>query len=245
MLRGWSVVVPVKDAAVGKTRLATLLDESARAALVRAMALDTIDAAKGCPAVGRIVVVTADEVVAREAPRVDGLVRVAPPPVGVASVAVVGEPAHVGAPSGLDAAAAAGVASARAGVPGAPVAVLLGDLPALAPGDLMTALEAAGRHERAMVADSAGTGTTLLTVADGVPFASRFGTGSAAAHAALGYVRLDVAATSTLRHDVDLPADLDMVATLRPGRRTALLLGRRLADGDPEPRSVRAAGRRA
>jgi 2-phospho-L-lactate guanylyltransferase len=78
-----------------------------------------------------------------------------------------------------------------------------------------------------------------------VPFDSRFGTGSAAAHVGLGYVRLDVAVTSTLRHDVDLPADLDALAFLHPGPPTARLLDRLRAGGHPQPPTVRATGRRA
>ena len=45
---------------------------------------------------------------------------------------------------------------------------------------------------RGVVADSSGTGTTLLTVAAGEPFDSRFGAGSAAAHAAIGYTPLGI-----------------------------------------------------
>ena len=45
----WVVVVPVKPAADGKTRLAGVLSASAREALVRAMALDTIAAAVDDP----------------------------------------------------------------------------------------------------------------------------------------------------------------------------------------------------
>lgn len=230
MPSAWSVVVPVKDAARGKTRLGGALDDGARAALARAMALDTIAAAAACPAVGRVVVVTADRVVAREA-TADPAAPAGPAtpagpagPTTPARPVVVGEPPHAGARSGLDAAAAAGVAAARAGAPDAPVGVLLGDLPALRPGDLAAALAAAGAHRRAFVPDAAGTGTTLLTLAAGVPFASRFGAGSAAAHAALGHARLDVPDGSTLRQDVDLPVDLAAVRRLRPGPRTAALL---------------------
>ena len=56
----WVVVVPVKPAADGKTRLAGVLSASARERLVRAMALDTIAAALATPGVVRVVVVTAD-----------------------------------------------------------------------------------------------------------------------------------------------------------------------------------------
>ena len=238
----WVVVVPVKDAAAGKTRLSGALDDGSRTALARAMALDTVAAAVSCPAVGVVVVVTADMVVARDASddgrtlRTEtGIGKGVGNGVGVGvgtTVRVVPEPPHTGARSGLDAAAAAGVAAARALVPAASVGVLLGDLPALRPDDLAAALAAAEAHPRCLVADVAGTGTTLLTVADGARFDSRFGAGSAAAHVALGYVLLDVAEASTLRHDVDLPADLEVLRELRPGPRTTRVLGHLGAGGD-------------
>lgn len=230
----WVVVVPVKDATAGKTRLSGALDGRSRVALARAMALDTITAAVSCPKVGLVVVVTADEEVRRDAPALaQSLSRVAGPEGNTATVRVVPEPSHAGQRSGLDAAAAAGVAAGRALVPTAPVGVLLGDLPALRPDDLADALVAAEARPRAMVPDAPGAGTTLLAVGNGVQFDSRFGAGSAAAHVGLGYVRLDVPPDSTLRHDVDLPVDLEKVRAMRPGPRTARLLDRLLAGTEP------------
>src|SRR3954453_2091881 len=52
------VVVPVKPASEGKTRLAGVLDPADRASLARAMALDTIEAAAATPGVARVLVVT-------------------------------------------------------------------------------------------------------------------------------------------------------------------------------------------
>ena len=103
---------------------------------------------------------------------------------------------------------------ARAGRRTGPVAVLLGDLPALRPDDLRAALDLAERHPRAFVADADGTGTTLLTGL--VAFAPRFGAGSAALHESDGHVRLDVPTASTLRRDVDVPATIS-----RPSRGSA------------------------
>jgi 2-phospho-L-lactate guanylyltransferase len=204
----WVVVVPVKDASRGKTRLAEVLEPGARAALVRAMALDTVDAVLAAPEVGRVLVVTADPVVSVEAAR-DRRVRVLPEPAG--------EPA-----------VSAGVAAARAEIPGAPVGVLLGDLPGLDPAELGAALRAAAEHPRAVIPDAEGTGTTLLTVAPAEPFTPRFGGGSAAAHRALGHVAIDLPAGSTLRQDVDVPADLTALLARGIGGRTGALL-RRLA----------------
>ena len=203
----WIVVVPVKPAAAGKTRLAGLLSPDARVALVRAMALDTIDAARETPGVTRVVVVTADA------------------QVRAAVADVVDEPvAAAGPEGGLNAAVRAGVARARVLDPDAGVAVLLGDLPALRPADLADVLVAAAGHARAVVADAGGTGTTVLTAGPGVGIEPRFGVGSAAAHEAGGHVRLDVASASSVRRDVDVPDDLAEVARLGVGPRTRAVL---------------------
>lgn len=190
----WVVVVPVKPAAEGKTRLAGFLSAGDRAALARAMALDTIEAAAATPGVARVLVVTSDD-------ELRSLVPV-----------VVDDPG-----GGLNAAIRAGLARADG-----PVAVLLGDLPALRPGDLRRALDLAERHPRAFVADADGTGTTLLTGL--VALTPRFGPGSAAAHEADGHVRLDIPTGSSLRRDVDVPADLSAVARLGVGPRTTAVL---------------------
>ncbi|MGY4645984.1 2-phospho-L-lactate guanylyltransferase [Cellulomonas sp. URHB0016] len=210
----WVVVVPVKTAAAGKTRLAGVLPESRRQALVRAMALDTVAAAAAARGVVRVLVVTGDEPVRTELP--PGAEAVAEPS---------SESRQPGSPEpGLDAAVLAGADRAAALDPGAGVAVLLGDLPALRTDDLAAALVLAARHARAVVADTDGTGTTLLTSAPGVAVRPRFGTGSAAAHEATGHVRLDVPVTSSLRRDVDLPADLRRAAR-DAGPRTRAVLG--------------------
>jgi 2-phospho-L-lactate guanylyltransferase len=211
----WVVVVPVKTAAAGKTRLAGVLPESHRQALVRAMALDTVAAAVAARGVVRVLVVTADEPVRDALP--DGADAVAEPPAS-ASARELGSPEP-----GLDAAVLAGARRATELDPGAGVAVLLGDLPALRPDDLAAALDLAARHERAVVADADGTGTTLLTVAPGTLLRPRFGAGSAAAHESLGHVRLDVPATSSLRRDVDVPADLEAAARGAGPRTRAVL----------------------
>ncbi|WP_028047091.1 2-phospho-L-lactate guanylyltransferase [Cellulomonas sp. URHE0023] len=190
----WVVVVPVKPAAVGKTRLAGYLDPGARAALARAMALDTMESAAATPGVRRVLVVTSDDEIRAAAPF------------------VVDDPG-----GGLNAAIRAGLARASL-----PVAVLLGDLPALRPDDLRAALDLAQRHPLGFVSDADGTGTTLLTGL--VACTPQFGPGSAALHEASGHVRLDVPLGSTVRRDVDVPSDLAAVARLGVGRRTAKVL---------------------
>ncbi|PVU83914.1 2-phospho-L-lactate guanylyltransferase [Cellulomonas sp. WB94] len=205
----WTLVVPVKDARLGKTRLAEHLDDPGRIALVRAMAADTLAAAAATAQVDRLVVVTGDPEVARLAPATVG-----------ADVDVVAETQ----PRGLDAAVRAGLARARALDPGSGVGVLLGDLPALRPGDLAAVLDAATAHPRSFVPDADGTGTTLLLALPGADVDPCFGPGSARAHTDRGHVRLDVPPGSTVRRDVDVREDLRAVRVLGPGPRTCAVL---------------------
>jgi 2-phospho-L-lactate guanylyltransferase len=201
----WVVVVPVKPAADGKTRLAGALSDAARVRLVRAMAIDTITAAAATGAVERVVVVTSDT-------ELSALLRTA--------VELLEDPG-----GGLDAAVLAGARRARELDPEAGVAVLLGDLPALRPADLADALDRATVHERSVVADAAGTGTTMLTAMPGADLQPHFGAGSAAAHERAGHVRLAVPADSTLRRDVDVADDLAAVEQLGVGSATRVVLG--------------------
>ncbi len=202
MSAAWTVIVPVKPAAVGKSRLSEAPVD--RAALARAIALDTIAAAAATSSVQRVIVVTSDDETAREA-------------VAIAHVSVVPDPEE----EGLDAAIAAGAEAAGVGVPRA---ALLGDLPALNPADLEAALAAAGEVERGLVADAEGTGTTLVTARGGAVWTSAFGEGSAQRHILLGCTELDVPESSTLRRDVDTPDQLTEARTLGVGPRTAALL---------------------
>ncbi|MFB9308284.1 2-phospho-L-lactate guanylyltransferase [Agromyces hippuratus] len=179
----WTVVIPVKAPAGAKTRLAAAVSPAEREALARAFALDTIAAALAARTVARVIVVGDD-------PSLAGAAEFLP------------EPAD--APRGLTRAIAHAIAHARVGDDEAdlrPVAVLLGDLPALAPEQLDAALESASRHPLAFVRDADGTGTTLATASAGIVLAPHFGADSAARHAAAGFVEL--AASTGLRRDVD------------------------------------------
>jgi 2-phospho-L-lactate guanylyltransferase len=191
----WTVVIPVKRTDLGKSRLA--VPAAGRTALARGIALDTIAAA--CRA-ARVVVVTADEAIAAEAAQL--------------GAHVVDDPG-----GGIDAAVAAGAPT------GGFRAALLGDLPALRTEDLAAALEDATSVDRGVVADAEGTGTTLVTAAPGVPWATAFGPGSFARHLALGCVPLAVPDASTLRRDVDTVEQLDAAVAHGIGQRTAAALG--------------------
>jgi 2-phospho-L-lactate guanylyltransferase len=201
----WSIVVPAKRLVVAKTRLAPLTDElpAGHHALVLALLADTVAAARQSPAVGLVLVVT-DE------------------PQAAAVVTALGAHTVGDEPdSGLNAALAHGARQARRRAPG-PVAALSSDLPALRPAELTAALQAAAAVPRAFVADAEGTGTTLLAVRDG-ELGSRFGAGSAAAHAAGGALAL-AGDWPGLRQDVDTPGDLHAARRHGVGPRTTGLL---------------------
>ena len=200
--RGGTVVVRVKPAALGKTRVSVA--RSDREALARAIALDTIAAVAATARVRRVLVVTDDaEVRAQVAqwPAVDVLAE--------------------GDVRGLDAAIAMGADAA--GVT-APRAALLGDLPALTSRDLDAALTLAGEVERGLVPDAEGTGSTLVTARPHAVWVSAFGADSAARHRLLGCADLAVPRDSTLRRDVDTAVQLAEAVALGVGPRTAAVL---------------------
>jgi 2-phospho-L-lactate guanylyltransferase len=198
---GWAVVVPVKSPAVGKSRLD--VPGIDRATLARAIALDTIEAAAACAEVAQVFVVTDDPAVVVGAHDIPGL-RFVPEE----------------EPRGLNAAIALGADAAGERMPRA---ALLGDLPSLRPDDLADALARAGRVDRGVVADAEGSGSTLVTAREGVPWRAEFGPDSHARHIALGCVGLDVSDGSTLRRDVDTAEQLGEAAARGLGRRTAAL----------------------
>ncbi|WP_460461422.1 2-phospho-L-lactate guanylyltransferase, partial [Angustibacter peucedani] len=168
----WTLVLPVQHADRGKTRL-TAPSGVRRADLARAFATDALTAVLASASVGRVVLVTSDPVL-RERAAEQG-------------ADVVADPG-----SGLTAAVQAGIDAAREAAPGAPLGVLLPDVPALRPADLDAALVAAADHELALVPDLEGTGSVLLAAARGGALPHAFGDGSAARHVAAGAVRLDL-----------------------------------------------------
>jgi 2-phospho-L-lactate/phosphoenolpyruvate guanylyltransferase len=186
-MRVWTVIVPVKPADVGKSRL------GAEPGLVRAIALDTIDAVLAAHRVNRVLVVTSDRTLATDAEIVPEI-----------------------APRGLHAAIATGLAAAG---DAAARAVLLGDLPALRPEDLDEALHRAEAVPTSFVTDREGTGTTLVTARPGIELRHAFGPDSARRHRELALAQLILPAGSTVPLDVDTPEQL--AATPDLGRRTS------------------------
>lgn len=201
----WHVVIPVKGGRDAKSRLRRQVDDED---LVSAIIHDTLEVAARVVTSGHVVVVTSDP---REAAHAEAMGAV-----------VVDDPGR-----GLDAACLAGVGAIRAGPDSvAPVAILLGDHPALTGAELVAALDAGREFGSFFVPDADGEGTALLgTTRAGLP-ALAFGPGSAAQHAALQHARLDLDLPG-LRHDVDDEATLRHAAShLTLGPRTRAALGR-------------------
>ncbi len=196
----WTVVMPVKRLGAAKSRLRGALSGVPHEELALALAADTLRAARACPAVAGVLVVTDDARVRAAA--------------DAAGARVAADPG-----AGLNAAFRHGAAVAG---PRAAVAGLTADLPALRPAELAAALRAT-QGVRGYVADAPGGGTVLLAAPAGVPLEPRFGPGSAAAHAASGALPL-AGDWPSLRRDVDTPADLAAAAGLGLGPRTAALL---------------------
>jgi len=204
----WRVTIPFKGAPRSKSRLAERYDDATRHTLALAFLQDAVAAVRSTVGVASVVIVSNES----------GLAALFPDDPALAAVEIVPDPGD-----GLNGAIAAGIRACRVADPGAYVAALLGDLPELTAGELAVALGAAAGHPLAYVTDASGTGTTLITLAPGVAADPRFGAGSAAAHAAAGFTRLDLPPSSGLRRDVDAPADVD--ALLAPGPRTRAALG--------------------
>jgi 2-phospho-L-lactate guanylyltransferase len=201
----WVVVVPVKRLDRAKTRLSGRSADE-RAALALAFALDTVRAALSCPHVRAVVVVT-DDATVRDAVTAEGASWVPDEP-----------------DSGLNAALAHGADHVRATSPDLGLAVLAADLPALRGEELARALAAASDVPRGFVADSGGTGTTLLTARPGVELDPRFGPRSRTAHLASGAVSLEPGPVPGLRRDVDTEVDLWDAGRLGLGHTTAPLV---------------------
>jgi 2-phospho-L-lactate guanylyltransferase len=193
---GWHLVVPVKRLADAKSRV--LLAPGERGSLALAMLDDTLAAA--LPVVTAVAVVTRD-------PKAAALAR-------AAGADVVDDPS-----GGLNTAVHAGWRAAASGVRRA---ALTGDLPALAPSELRSALAAAAEHPYAFVPDRARTGTVLVT-STRTQDRSHFGADSRRAHRRAGAVEL-AGDWPGLRCDVDTLDDLAVAAALGVGPRTTALL---------------------
>jgi 2-phospho-L-lactate guanylyltransferase len=190
----WTVIVPVKQITLAKTRLSGI-DDTTRRALAIAFARDTVAAAAASSMVDQVVVVSNDDVAADIA---DGIAELIPD-----------EP-----DAGLNPALVYAAAHVRTRRPEAPVAAMSSDLPAVR-GDDITRAFRRGTPTPWFVPDMDGIGTTLLAAPHGQLWMPVFGAASRRAHLAAGVAEIDTSGLERLRRDVDTAADL--VAALRLG----------------------------
>lgn len=193
-----TAVVPVKQLALAKSRLAVPADQ--RQVLALAFAVDTISSMCASPLVAGVLVVTSDAVVARRVRRLEA--RVTP---------------DEGA--GLGQAVRAAIRVAAAWRPGTGVAVVPADLPCLRSEDVTQVVTDASGAPGAFVPDRSGTGTTFVVYPPGRRALTCYGPGSAARHGALGLRPLEDAPLGA-RHDVDTLDDLVEAGVLGPGAET-------------------------
>jgi len=200
----WSVIVPLKQTSLGKSRLAGLTAEQ-RHDLALAFTLDTVTAAASTVGVRRVVVVTND-------------------PDAAAFERIGAEVLPDRPDAGLNPAFVHGAHHVMQADPDAGLLALAGDLPALTTDVLSSVLRAAPAG-RWFVADTAGTGTTLLGATE-ARLSPAFGPHSRAAHRAGGAQEVDLPGIARLRRDVDTEVDLWDAVRLGVGAHTQEALSR-------------------
>jgi 2-phospho-L-lactate guanylyltransferase len=189
-------VLPAKPLQHAKTRLATVLEPGARAAIARAMFDDVLAALTGADRIARVLVVTADDALADRA--------------RAAGAFVV--PEHE--PRGLNAAVALGTGAAVA-LGAHAVMVVLSDIPLIRTADVEQLLARTPRHGALIVPSKEGIGTNAIVRRPPAIFGPCFGGRSLARHLAAAErtgVRCVVARNPRVEFDVDTPDDLRMVA---------------------------------
>jgi 2-phospho-L-lactate guanylyltransferase len=200
---GWTIIVPVKQTMYAKTRL-TGFDPTTRQALAVSFALDTVASALGCSLVTAVVVVTNDATKDRF--------------VELGASVVPDQP-----DAGLNPALVYAAQHIRHASPGASLAAISSDLPALRSDDLTRAITAA--HQPGwFVADANGVGTTMVAAGSAAAWQPLFGGRSRAAHRAAGLEEIEISGLERLRRDVDTPVDLWDATRLGLGSHTQEVL---------------------
>jgi 2-phospho-L-lactate guanylyltransferase len=207
-----TVVLPVKQTDIAKSRLASL-GTRLRRELALAFACDAVAAAVRASVVRRVLVITNDDV-GTELQRLGADIIPDLPNCG------------------LNPALAFAAEQAQRDDRDTTVLAMSADVPALLPEDLDRAWSLR-RGSRWFVPDSHGSGTTLLAADPGEQLAPAFGPGSRVAHLRSGAYELVSSGLERLRRDVDTEADLEVAQRLGVGPHTAAVLAasidRRLA----------------
>ena len=199
-------VIPVRPPGEGKSRLETVLDRSARAALTRLMFSRVLEAVLGA-AVAGVIVVSRDAAILRSA--------------GAAGAFALNEGDGLGLNEALAAARSAAMARGADAL-----LVLPADLPCLDTADVDALLSVGAAGARVVIGpDAAGDGTNalLLRPPDALPF--RFGIASFARHteaARAAGIEPAVLRRPNLGFDVDTPGDLAALKAMEGGTMSPL-----------------------
>lgn len=198
-----SIVIPIRSLSDGKTRLASVLDPDARAALTREMLDGVVRAALGTVSRADVVVISPDPDALADVGRIDPSIRL-----------IAQDPERPGLNPALEQAARA---VRLAG--GSAVLILPADLPLISSADIDNLLR---RDAPVVIApDRHGTGTNALMVrldAFGDPFVFQFGEGSYGKHhdeaGRLGVDAMTAVSLGT-SFDLDTPEDLQELEAIR------------------------------
>jgi 2-phospho-L-lactate guanylyltransferase len=197
-----TALIPLKRFGAAKQRLLGALDRRQRAALVKAMLADVLDATEAATAIERVIVVSGEGRAERVAL---GHARRAETP-----LEVLRDPDDAGHRE------AATLGIIRALALGADcVALLPGDCPMLDPAELDAALERMRPGRVAVVPDRHGTGTNALLLSPADAIAPGFGPDSCARHVERAERRglaVAVEPLGSLALDLDTPDDLTALA---------------------------------
>jgi 2-phospho-L-lactate guanylyltransferase len=201
-------LIPMKDLAGAKMRLADVLDRNERSELALAMLTDVIEACRASGCFDVIAVVSSDSEVfwhARE--------------LGAKPLA---EPATL---SGLNNGLTFAQRYMARRVAVAELVILPADIPLVRADDVRAVVDALGAQgERAAIVRARDNGTNALAMRPPEAVPMRFGRSSADAHVAAareGGVEMIELANERLAFDVDAPEDLEALASLPVGAATA------------------------
>ena len=180
----WRALVPIKQGANGKSRLASVLSREERDALALRMARHVLAELRNCTAIAEIAILST------HCPE--------------------WWPGNWVEDRGT--ALNAELATWRRSFGEAPILIVHADLPLLRAGELDEMLAVAASQGIALATDRAGEGSNALAIADGRAFAFRFGPRSRNLHAdeAPGLTVLDLPG---LTADIDTPEDLAFART--------------------------------
>ena len=175
----WRALVPIKQGANGKSRLASIISIVERDALALQMARHVLAELEHCGSIVELAILSARR------------------PEWWRGVWVEDRGAGLNAE----------IAEWRRSVGVAPILIIHADLPLLRADEVDELLACAAFHGVALATDRAGEGSNALAIADGRRFVFRFGPGSRNLHAAQA-PGLGVLAPLGLATDIDTPQDL-------------------------------------